>query len=460
MHHARNRVLMPRKAMLAGAAGLLILTSCSFGLGNGAASAAPSGYVVGDEPFAVKVGADMLSQGGSAADAVAAMYFMLSVTYPSAAGLGGGGVCVVHDGPSGQTETFDFLARDGAAGGPFAVPGNVAGFSMMQAMFGRLAWQRVVSPGERMAASGFPITRALSERLAGTQDVIRLDAGLAAEFFDEAGQLKAAGSIATNRDLATTLAAVRIDGRKGFYQGAITDKIVAYSTAQSGAIGAGELGAYAADTGEPQIQRAGSQVAYFPPAHLGAGAFARLLAARLVSGSGDDKGAVDGHTLIAETTKTLVDLGIKSLPQDLGATGFAATDASGQAVACAVTMNGPFGSGHTVTGTGITLARAPASGSAGLAAAFLTPVVVTDGESGPVTFAGAGAGGPNGAALIVFALLKLAAGEDMTVRSNLRSTGAAPYDTVNAIACQNEFCATLPDPGANGLGAAAPQPAD
>jgi gamma-glutamyltranspeptidase/glutathione hydrolase len=114
-------------------------------------------------------------------------------------------------------------------------------------------------------------------------------------------------------------------------------------------------------------------------------------------------------------------------------------------------MNGPFGSGHTASGTGITLANAPGQGEAGLAAAFLTPVVAV--SDGSVSLVGAGAGGPNGTAGIALALLRLARGEDVTKPGVLHSTGIAPYDTVNVIGCQNGVCAALPDPGAHGLGA-------
>ncbi len=102
----------------------------------------------------------------------------------------------------------------------------------------------------------------------------------------------------------------------------------------------------------------------------------------------------------------------------------------------------------------MTLAKAPASGDAGLSAAFLTPVVAID-SSGAVALAGAGAGGPNGTAATVYALARLARGDDITRPSEMHSTGLAPYDTVNVIACQNGTCAVLPDPGGYGLGAAA-----
>jgi gamma-glutamyltranspeptidase/glutathione hydrolase len=160
--------------------------------------------------------------------------------------------------------------------------------------------------------------------------------------------------------------------------------------------------------------------------------------------------------LIVAVKQTLDGFGLNSLPKDLGATGFAATDANGQAVACAVTMNGPFGSGHTALGTGVALARAPSSGVVGLASAFLTPVIASSSGDRPATLAGAGAGGPNGSAAIAYALTRIAHGEEILTRRDLHSTGVAPYDNVNAIVCTDSVCAALPDPAASGLGAAVP----
>jgi gamma-glutamyltranspeptidase/glutathione hydrolase len=150
--------------------------------------------------------------------------------------------------------------------------------------------------------------------------------------------------------------------------------------------------------------------------------------------------------------QSLASFGISSPPGDLGSTGFAAVDENGQAASCAVTLNGPFGSGRTATGTGVVLGATPSS-AAGLASAFLAPVIAT--SNGAVGLAGAGAGGPNGAAAAIIAVLEAAGGRKLGRRGDLRGTGAAPYDTVNMISCDEQACVPLTDPGAHGLGAAA-----
>jgi gamma-glutamyltranspeptidase / glutathione hydrolase len=447
---------------LAGIAGMVLLAGCSFDIGNSigfSGSLKPQAMVVGDEPYAVKVGALSLAQGGNAVDAATAMYFALSVTYPVAAGLGGGGICIVHDPAKNQTEEFDFLASDAASGGAYAVPGNVRGFALMQAAYGDMPWQKVVSPAEGYARTGFPISRALASRLAEGSDVIRLDAGLSAAFMDEGGQPKAAGASGVSPELADTLSAIRANGPDALYSGAIADKIVAYAAAEGGAISREELAAYKAMRTTPRVTQIGSDYVFLPNQRIGAGAFASALIDNLKRSQGLEGGAKDTQAaVIRAVQQTLSDFKIAALPKDLGATGFAATDAKGLAVACAVTMNGPFGSGHTARGTGVTLARSPSTAAAGQASAFLTPMIASPSADGMPVLAGAGAGGPNGSAAIAYALARIANGDEILTRNNLRSTGVAPYDTVNAIICSGDVCAALPDPAANGLGAVVTKP--
>ncbi|HEX4157049.1 MAG TPA: gamma-glutamyltransferase [Rhizomicrobium sp.] len=440
----------------AAAVSLFLLTGCS--IIGGAGNPLPvTGFVVGDEPEAVRAGAAILAHGGNAVDAVTATYFALSVTYPVAAGLGGGGLCIVHDPLHSRTEAFDFLPRELGKGGAYAVPGNVSGFSLLHTAYGRIPWQRVISPAESSAAAGFPISEALAARLASSQDLIRLDAGLSAEFLDESGHVKPLGTIVAASALADTLSQIRSQGPAALYRGAIASELVAYSRGEGGGITADDLAAYAPSRVAPNSIRIGDETVFLPPSPTGAGEFAAALLSHLVDSGGQPIGIENLAKSVAAATKTTMDtFRLNSLPRDLGATGFAAEDPDGLAVACAVTMDGPFGSAHTATGTGITLASAPGSAQTGLAAAFLTPVIAKS-SGGATSLAGAGAGGPNGTATIALALLELAAGRDVTRPGVLHSTGIAPYDTVNVIGCQNGICTALPDPGAHGLGAAGVQ---
>ena len=128
------------------------------------------GGVAADEPRAALIGRDVLSAGGSAADAATAVYFALAVTLPSSASLGGGGVCLVHDTPSARTEAIRFLARRPAdvppgTARPSAVPGNPRGFFALHSKYGVLRWEQVVAPAEGLARFGTPVSRALARDL-------------------------------------------------------------------------------------------------------------------------------------------------------------------------------------------------------------------------------------------------------------------------------------------------------
>jgi len=413
----------------------------------GSTSQSSSGLAVGDEPFAVKTGIAILVEGGSAADAVTAMFFAMTVTYPVAAGLGGGGICLVSD-PARGIREFDFLPRAARAGGAFAVPGAVRGFYDLQSAFGTLPWQRDVAGSEAFAATGFPISHTLAMRLSNAQAVVRQDPALAAEFLDQAGP-KAEGTIVASPALSQTLSTIRLSGADGFYKGAVANEVIRASAAQGGAISLQDFSEYRTGVENPRLMAEGNLSVALPTPSTGAGAFAQTLLANAAR-SGDPENAV-----VAAVRQSLARFGISALPADLGGTGFAAVDQNGQAAVCGVTTNGAFGSGKSAGNSGVLLAAAPGAPS-GIAGAFLTPMIARDG-SGKVVLAGAGAGGPNGTAAIAYALLRLAAGQSIDRPGDLRSTGAAPAVTVNVIACGG-VCVALPDPGGHGLGAGSAGP--
>jgi gamma-glutamyltranspeptidase/glutathione hydrolase len=250
--------------------------------------------------------------------------------------------------------------------------------------------------------------------------------------------------------LGETLSQIRLGGADGFYKGTVASLITVYSDAQGGGISADELSATVALQGPARSRGTGNRgagnfVVWLPGSRTGAGAFS----ASLLDNLSRQRGAAG---TAAAVQQSLASFGVAGLPGDLGSTGFAAVDAAGRAAACAVTLNGPFGSGRTATGTGVVLGATP-SGPAGLASAFLTPVIATSG--GAVGLAGAGAGGPNGTAAAISAVLETAGGRQLGKRGDLRGTGVAPYDTVNMISCGDQACVALTDPGAHGAGAVA-----
>src|SRR6185436_747356 len=128
----------PRRSWRKCAAALLalIVAGCWGGNQPGVTEAVEGffGGVAADEPRAAIVGRDVLISGGTAGDAAVAMAFTLAVTLPSSAGLGGGGSCVVFDGPSVSSTLVDFPAVP-AGQSPIAVPSLVRGLALLHARY-------------------------------------------------------------------------------------------------------------------------------------------------------------------------------------------------------------------------------------------------------------------------------------------------------------------------------------
>ena len=137
------------------------------------------GMVVSADSLASAVGLAVLQDGGNAIDAAVAVHFALSVVYPRAGNLGGGGFMVVRT-EDGREATLDFrerapfaarrdmFAADGDRAGSLSrtghlaagVPGSVAGMAKAHRRFGRLAWERLLEPCSLARSTwAFPRTR-------------------------------------------------------------------------------------------------------------------------------------------------------------------------------------------------------------------------------------------------------------------------------------------------------------
>ncbi|MDX1739386.1 MAG: gamma-glutamyltransferase, partial [Alphaproteobacteria bacterium] len=186
------------------------------------------GGVVADEPNAVLVGRDVLTAGGGAVDAAVAMAFAQSVTYPTRMGLGGGGVCLIHDGAIGLTEAIDFSGKPGSMEGakrPTSVPAMVRGMAAMHVRYGILDWRQLVGPAEQLARYGLKMSRATREDMKyGLSELSKIPE-FAEVFLDGDGNLKAEGSEATQIKLAAVLSQIRARGAGVMYSGAFAKQL-------------------------------------------------------------------------------------------------------------------------------------------------------------------------------------------------------------------------------------------
>src|SRR5580693_3343805 len=201
------------------------------------------GAVVSAHPLASKVGLLILKQGGNAVDAAIATQLALAVVYPGAGNIGGGGFMVAHLG-NGKNLAIDFrekapgnasrdmyldtngkaqtnLSQNGTLSS--GVPGTIAGL-FAEAKYGKLPFSKLIQPSIDLAEKGFVITEREAKNLNEYQkDFIKYNT--VTPVFVKAAVWKA-GDTLVQKDLAKTLARIRDNGQKGFYEGETADLIV------------------------------------------------------------------------------------------------------------------------------------------------------------------------------------------------------------------------------------------
>lgn len=418
----------------------LALTGCGDPpQGAGEAGGAFLGVAVADEPVAAAVAVDILGQGGSAADAAVALYFALAVTYPSAATLGGGGVCLVNDWARGTVIALNFPApravRSPGATQPTAVPANALGMAALHARYGALDWRMLLAPAERMARFGVPVSRAAARRYASAGAGLAADAG-ARRVFATSGRLPGEGRRLAQPDLADTISMLRIEGAGALYSGPLADRLVAAVRATGGTLSQQDLRNFAPGWRPAPGIDFGNDRVYFagPPAGAGliAGQMWRMLAARnryrraaaeerphlfveaarrAFAGRGrwlaDDGTGVALDVLLDEDAarEAMRDydpdkagqgpVSASNSPDGApGGTGFVVLDALGGAVACNFTAYAPFGTGKVAPGTGILVAPAPGPDQANPSS--LGPMMAINPFVRSFKFAATGGGGQAG----------------------------------------------------------------
>ena len=268
--------LRPQSAALLAAAVLSFVapaaTTAQTAARDTATVASKRGLVVSVSGIASDIGASVLARGGNAVDAAVATGFALAVTHPSAGNLGGGGFMIVRT-TDGRATTFDYRERAPGAATPTmylepdgtidrsltrsgwlapGVPGTVRGLALAHKRFGKLPWADVVRPAARLAATGFPLSRALAASLNRTV------AGLMAPFPSSVaaygkpggGEWKE-GDTLRLADLGRALEAIASEGPDAFYTGWIADSLAAQMKANGGIITKADLAAYEAKERAP-----------------------------------------------------------------------------------------------------------------------------------------------------------------------------------------------------------------
>ena len=217
------------------------------GFSGGAQITGQGAMIVAAHPLAARAGYRILTQGGSAIDALIAAQWVLNLVEPQSSGIGGGGLLMVFDGhkplaydgretaPARATPEL-FLEngkplgfREAVIGGrSVGVPGLVAMLELSHRRHGKLPWASLVEPALELCTQGFPVGKRLA-LLLGDESAqwLKHDADAAAYFFDAHGRPLQEGQLVYNPAFAEVLKAIAARGSSAFYHGDIAEAMVA-----------------------------------------------------------------------------------------------------------------------------------------------------------------------------------------------------------------------------------------
>ena len=198
--------------------------------------------VVSAREEASKIGVEIMRKGGSAFDAMIATDLALTVCYPNAGNISGGGFLVYRT-SNGKIGSLDYrekapiaASRDmyldtngniipdkSTLGGlAIGVPGTVAGLEAIHKKFGTLPWNELVQPAIDLAINGYVVTEKQELSFAGKkEDFIKINGQNT--FY---AQNFSANDTVKNLALANTLKLIAKHGKAGFYEGTVANDLV------------------------------------------------------------------------------------------------------------------------------------------------------------------------------------------------------------------------------------------
>lgn len=275
----------------------LILLSCNTSEKKPAITGliADKAMVVSAHPLASDIGVAVMKKGGNAVDAAVAVQLALSVVFPAAGNIGGGGFMVIRL-SDGTLNTLDYRERapalatttmyqgkDGnvitglstighlAAG----VPGSIDGMLEAHQKYGKLPWKDLIQPAIDLALHGFPLTEREASNFNTLQKELIEYNTVRPEFLLREWN---AGDTIVWTDLGHTLERIRDQGRAGFYEGKTAEDLLAEMKRGKGLISAEDLRSYKSVWRKPIVATYKSyKIITMPPPSSGGICLAQLL---------------------------------------------------------------------------------------------------------------------------------------------------------------------------------------
>ena len=217
------------------------------------------GAVSAGHPLAAQAGLRVLQDGGNATDAIIAMAGVLAVVRPHMNGIGGDAFGIFYNGETGEVTALNASGRSGALATPeffavaeldripsigplsVSVPGAVAGWIDAHDRYGSMNFAELLSTGIDYARNGFAVSSRLAQDFEEQGQNLN-DAGR--DLYLPNSNPPKVGSLLRNPQLANSLEIVADQGKEGFYNGSIAQKLSAFITEQGGYLRQGDFASH------------------------------------------------------------------------------------------------------------------------------------------------------------------------------------------------------------------------
>jgi gamma-glutamyltranspeptidase/glutathione hydrolase len=223
------------------------------------------GCVSAAHPMAVEAGVNCLRKGGNAVDAALTTAFALHVLLPAFSGIGGGGSALIWSQKPRKPTFVNYREKAPMKASPamyaalpdgtvpdksnsvghraVAVPGALAGESLLLSKFGTISLKEAMLPAIRYAENGFQVSRALNDVLTRSIDKLKRFP-CSAEIFLKGSTPYSIGERMVLKDLARTLRHIADEGADLFYEGEIGDIVAEDMRRNNGLLTKKDLAAY------------------------------------------------------------------------------------------------------------------------------------------------------------------------------------------------------------------------
>ena len=235
----------------------IYLIVCLLGIGCSVKNQHKNDIISAPHPLASQAGKDIFSIGGNAFDAAVAAAFTLSVVEPSMSGIGGrlqsiyktadgniAGVDATTQVPLSYNS--ENISSESYGYKTIGIPGVVAGLIKLHEEHGVLDLKTVMTPSIRYAEEGYMILTGEAKRQASVKNIIESFDGTKLYFLNSEGDSFMPGDIVFQKDLANTLRSISENGKAGFYEGEVAEKIVNDIQSNGGLITLEDLKNYSA----------------------------------------------------------------------------------------------------------------------------------------------------------------------------------------------------------------------